>query len=103
MAAPLLEADIQMKILVVEDVTKVAQALFQGLSAERFEVTLPAGQAATIGGLLAELAGRIPNAGERFTLQGLEFDVIQASPMRVERLLIRPAPAPAVPLARAAP
>jgi CBS domain containing-hemolysin-like protein len=71
--------------------------------AERFEVTLPAGQAATIGGLLAELAGRIPNAGERFTLQGLEFDVIQASPMRVERLLIRPAPAPAVPLARAAP
>jgi CBS domain containing-hemolysin-like protein len=71
--------------------------------AERFEVALPVGQAATIGGLLAELAGRIPNAGERFTLQGLELDVIQASPTRVERLLIRPAPPPAVPLARAAP
>jgi CBS domain containing-hemolysin-like protein len=52
---------------------------------------------------VAELAGRIPNAGERFTLQGLELDVIQASPTRVERLLIRPAPPPAVPLARAAP
>jgi CBS domain containing-hemolysin-like protein len=69
--------------------------------AERFEVALPAGQSATIGGLVAELAGRIPNAGERFILQGLELDVIQASPTRVERLLIRPAPPPAVPLARA--
>jgi CBS domain containing-hemolysin-like protein len=71
--------------------------------AERFEVTLPAGQAATIGGLVAELVGRIPAAGERFTLQGLELDILQASPNRIERLLIRPAPPPAVPLARAAP
>jgi len=67
--------------------------------AERFGVVLPSGQATTIGGLLAELAGRIPNAGERFTLHGLEFDVLQASPTRIERLLIRPGPAPAVPLA----
>ncbi len=71
--------------------------------AERFEVALPAGQSATNGGLLAVLAGRLPNAGERFMLQGLELDVIQASPTRVERLLIRPAPPPAVLLARAAP
>lgn len=77
--------------------------MMRGPVAERFELTLSVGQAATIGGLLAELAGRIPNAGERFMLQGLEFDVIQASPTRVERLLIRPAPPPAVPLARAAP
>lgn len=69
--------------------------------AERFGVTLPAGQASTIGGLVAELAGRIPNAGERFTLLELEFDVVQASPTRIERLLIRPGPASAVPLARA--
>jgi len=70
---------------------------------ERFGVTLPAGQASTIGGLVAELAGRIPNAGERFTLLGLEFDVVQASPTRIERLLIRPGPAAPVPLARAGP
>ncbi|HET8623409.1 MAG TPA: hemolysin family protein [Gemmatimonadales bacterium] len=74
-----------------------------GAIAERFDVSFPTGQAATIGGLVAELAGRIPNAGERFILQGLELDVIQASPTRLERLLIRPAPPPAVPLARAAP
>jgi CBS domain containing-hemolysin-like protein len=67
--------------------------------AERFGVTLPARQAASIGGLLAELAGRIPNAGERFTLFGLEFDVLQASPTRIERLVIRPGPTPPVPLA----
>lgn len=70
---------------------------------ERFGVALPAGQASTIGGLVAELAGRIPNPGERFTLLGLEFDVVQASPTRIERLLIRPGPASAVPLARTGP
>ncbi|HZE74825.1 MAG TPA: hemolysin family protein [Gemmatimonadales bacterium] len=70
---------------------------------ERFGVALPAGQASTIGGLVAELAGRIPNPGERFTLLGLEFDVVQASPTRIERLLIRLGPASAVPLARTGP
>jgi magnesium and cobalt transporter len=70
---------------------------------EHFGVTLPTGPATTIAGLVAELAGRIPNAGERFTLLGLEFDVVQASPTRIERLLIRPGPASAVPLARAGP
>ena len=56
---------------------------------ERFGVSLPAGSSTTIGGLLVEWAGRIPNAGERFFVQGLEFDVIQASLTRIERLLIR--------------
>ncbi|HXE56569.1 MAG TPA: hemolysin family protein, partial [Gemmatimonadales bacterium] len=65
---------------------------------ERFGVKLPEGRATTIGGLLAELAGRIPSAGERLALGGLEFDVIQASPTRVERLLVRPAPVPVVTL-----
>jgi CBS domain containing-hemolysin-like protein len=56
---------------------------------ERFGVTLPAGRSTTVAGLLAEWAGRIPNAGERFLVRGLEFDVVQASPTRIERLLIR--------------
>ncbi|HEX2248917.1 MAG TPA: hemolysin family protein [Gemmatimonadales bacterium] len=56
---------------------------------ERFGVTLPTGRSTTIGGLLVEWAGRIPNAGERFFVKGLEFDVVQASPTRIERLLIR--------------
>ncbi|MDF3053662.1 MAG: HlyC/CorC family transporter [Geminicoccaceae bacterium] len=56
---------------------------------ERFGVSLPAGRSTTVGGLLVEWAGRIPNAGERFYVQGLEFDVLQASQTRIERLLIR--------------
>ena len=56
---------------------------------ERFEVSLPQGRSTTVGGLLVEWAGRIPNAGERFFVGGLEFDVLQASPNRIERLLIR--------------
>jgi putative hemolysin len=56
---------------------------------ERFGVSLPRGRSTTMGGLLVEWAGRIPNAGERFTISGLEFDVLEASPPRIERLLIR--------------
>jgi CBS domain containing-hemolysin-like protein len=65
---------------------------------ERFGVLLPSGRSTTIGGLLVEWAGRIPGAGERFVVRGLEFDVIQASPTRIERLLIRSSTTPAVPL-----
>jgi CBS domain containing-hemolysin-like protein len=69
---------------------------------ERFGVPLPASRSTTVGGLLVELAGRIPNAGERFTLGILEFDVVQASPNRVERLLIRADPTPAITLSPSA-
>jgi CBS domain containing-hemolysin-like protein len=56
---------------------------------ERFGVPLPSGRSTTVAGLVAEWAGRIPVAGERFTIRGLEFDVLQVSPTRVERLVIR--------------
>ena len=38
------------------------------------------GRSTTVGGLLVEWAGRIPNAGERFTVRGLEFDVFRPRP-----------------------
>jgi magnesium and cobalt transporter len=60
----------------------------------RFETRLPPGRSASIGGLLVELAGRIPVAGERFVVSGLELDVVQSSPTRVERILIRTTPPP---------
>src|SRR3954465_629025 len=65
---------------------------------EQFGMTIPSSRSTTVGGLLVELAGRIPNSGERFTLGNLEFDVVQASLTRVERLLIRPDPTPAITL-----
>jgi CBS domain containing-hemolysin-like protein len=70
---------------------------------EQFGVALPSSRSTTVGGLLVELAGRIPNSGERFTLGKLEFDVVQASPTRVERLLIRPDPTPAITLSPTTP
>jgi CBS domain containing-hemolysin-like protein len=68
--------------------------------AERFAASLPTRGATTIGGLLAELAGRIPAAGERFVIGGLEIDVVTASATRVERVLVRPGPVALVPLIR---
>jgi putative hemolysin len=65
---------------------------------ERFGVSLPSGRSTTVAGLLIEWAGRIPSAGERFSVRGLEFDVVQASPTRIERLIIRSNAAPPVPL-----
>ena len=50
----------------------------------------------TIGGLLTECAGRIPRPGERFVIQDLEFDVLEATPARLQRVLIRPGPVRAV-------
>ena len=59
---------------------------------ERFERALPADRTSTVGGMLAALAGRIPAGGERFLVRDLEFDVLQSSPTRVERVIIRPGP-----------
>jgi len=50
------------------------------------------GGAQSVGGLLIQALGRIPRAGERFTYQGLEFDILAASAMRVERVAVRPGP-----------
>ncbi len=67
---------------------------------ERFGVSMPEGQATTVGGRLAELAGRFPAAGERFLIRGLEFDVLQATRTRIERLLVRRGSPASVPLDR---
>jgi magnesium and cobalt exporter, CNNM family len=61
--------------------------------ASRFAIELPLA-AETVGGLLARLAGRIPRPGERFALQGLEFDVLAAGPTRVDRVVVRRLPVP---------
>ena len=65
---------------------------------ERFGVALPRGRSTTVAGLVVEWAGRIPNPGERFLIRGLEVDVIEASPTRIERLIVRSADTPALTL-----
>jgi CBS domain containing-hemolysin-like protein len=56
------------------------------------------GSAQTVAGLLIQALGRIPRAGERFTLKGLEFDILAASATRVERIAVRPGPVRALAL-----
>ena len=67
--------------------------------AGKLGVTLGGG-AQTVGGLLIQALGRIPRAGERFTLKGVEFDVLAASATRVERIAVRPGPVRVQPLDR---
>jgi putative hemolysin len=57
--------------------------------AEHFGVVLPEGGASSLAGLVVEQLGRIPLPGERFTVAGLEIDVIAATPTRIERLIVR--------------
>lgn len=59
---------------------------------EIFGLTIGTRGVQTVGGLLVAAAGRIPRAGERFLLRGLEFDVLSASSTRVDRVLVRPGP-----------
>jgi CBS domain containing-hemolysin-like protein len=82
------------------DLLEVDSAAAPSLIAEHFGVDLPPSDAASFGGLLAELAGRIPRAGDRFLIRGLEVDVVQASPTRAERVLVRRSGAGAVNLDR---
>lgn len=56
---------------------------------ERFGSGPTGTDAQTIGGLLSQTLGRIPRAGERFLLGGLEFDVLAATATRVERVAVR--------------
>jgi magnesium and cobalt exporter, CNNM family len=65
--------------------------------AGRMGIALPLA-AETVGGLLVRLAGRIPRAGERFTLHAVEFDVLAAGPTRVDRVVVRRTPVPVTPL-----
>lgn len=66
--------------------------------AEHFGVAIePPPRVETAGGYAAWVAGRIPQAGERLAAGPLEIDVLEATPQRVVRLVIRLAAVPATP------
>ncbi len=52
-------------------------------------------EATTIAGLVSELAGHIPSAGEVFESNGLRFEVLEATERRVDRVRISLQPKPA--------
>lgn len=49
-------------------------------------------QAVTVGGLVAELVGRVPRVGDQMEWRGLSFLVTQASARRAERVEVRALP-----------
>jgi CBS domain containing-hemolysin-like protein len=75
--------------------SRLEEALGEGLG-----VPLQARGVQTVAGLLVQALGRIPLPGERFTLHGLEFDILAATATRVERVAVRRGPVRAVALDR---
>ena len=55
---------------------------------ELFAMRLERGEAATVAGLVTELAGRIPQKGEVIEEDGLRFEVLESTDRRVERVRI---------------
>jgi CBS domain containing-hemolysin-like protein len=64
---------------------------------EFFGVRSDEWEATTVAGLVTEIAGHIPAPGEVFEQENLRFEVLQATPRRVQRLrvsVLRPEPQP---------
>jgi CBS domain containing-hemolysin-like protein len=55
---------------------------------ELFGIRLEGKEAATVAGLVTELAGRIPQKGEIIEEDGLRFEVLESTDRRVERVRI---------------
>jgi CBS domain containing-hemolysin-like protein len=45
-------------------------------------------EATTVGGLVSEIAGRIPHPGESFEHQGLRFEVLASTDRRIESVRV---------------
>ncbi len=50
----------------------------------------PASEQATVGGLVTEVHGGLPGAGDRVRVAGHEFEVLAATPRTVEQVRVRP-------------
>jgi CBS domain containing-hemolysin-like protein len=55
---------------------------------ELFQTRVEAHDAATIGGLVSALAGRIPQRGEIVEEDGLRFEVLESTDRRVEKVRV---------------
>jgi putative hemolysin len=55
---------------------------------ELFDMRLHEVEATTVGGLVSEIAGHIPQAGEAVEHEGLRFEVLESTDRRVERVRV---------------
>ena len=64
--------------------------------ARAFGTSLPEGEYGTLGGYLSSVAGAIPEVGDRFALDGLQFTVASKKGQRLDRVrVVRPKAPPA--------
>jgi len=68
---------------------------------ELFDFRVDDVEATTVAGLVSEVAGRIPHAGETVEHDGLSFEVLESTDRRIERLrvskvAVQPEPQPKV-------
>ena len=57
-----------------------------------FDMEIEADDFTTIAGLVINEQGTVPNVGERFTMRGLEIEVVEADERRISRLRVRARP-----------
>jgi CBS domain containing-hemolysin-like protein len=74
--------------------------------ARAFSTPLPEGEYGTLGGYLSSVAGAIPEVGDRFSLDGLQFTVASKKGQRLDRVRVSrtkaaPQPQPTPPMSEA--
>jgi CBS domain containing-hemolysin-like protein len=58
-------------------------------AAERLDVTIPREGFETVGGFIVSRLGRVPAAGERFTIEDIGVEVLEAERRRVHKVRMR--------------
>jgi CBS domain containing-hemolysin-like protein len=61
---------------------------------ERLNVSIEDDGFETVGGYVLSRAGRVPAVGERFTVDGLEIEILEAERRRIHRVRVHRLPAP---------
>jgi putative hemolysin len=51
---------------------------------------IESGQFETVGGMMMTYLGRIPTTGDRFALEGFQFEVVDMDGMRIDKVLVTP-------------
>ena len=64
-----------------------------GEMTDRFGVAIEDGEFETVGGYVLTRVGRVPAAGERFSFDGLDVEVLEAEGRRIHKIRVRRAPA----------
>lgn len=61
---------------------------------DRLGVEVESGEFETVGGYVLARVGRVPSAGERFTFDGLEVEILEAERRRIHKVRLRRLPPP---------